>query len=93
MKSPILIFLLAIGLGLLYHQASAHTSKMPHGWDRLTDYTIGVTGTAPLCLLWFRHLDGVRNLYVRVFCAFMLAFLGVGIGTAAGWWVDSVITR
>lgn len=69
------------------HQTKKHTDAMPYGWDRLASYTIGIVGTYPFVMLFWQRLKGNKH---RSSLAYLLGFLGVGVGVAAGYWLDTV---
>jgi len=90
MKSVMMHFFGSMLAGFGLHQTASITHKIPEGWEQLSGTTIGVLGTFPPFLLWFRQLDGAKNIYVRAGAAFLLAFLGVGSGVALGWLIDTI---
>lgn len=78
--------ILSFAVGFLLHQTRRQTSVFPHGWRDLVHYSVGVFGTFPLFLLWMRKRVSQTD---RAGIAFLMSFLGVGSGVAAGWLVDT----
>lgn len=73
--------------GLFLHQTRRATARLPRGWRDLTNYAVGVAGTFPLFVFWnyrLRELNG-RRAYI----SYLLSFLSVGAGVAAGWMIDT----
>jgi hypothetical protein len=85
----ILDLLLSAALGGFLHQTRHYTDHLPHGWREMTNYSLGVIGTGPAYILWWLRLKDVNNPLNRAFLAFILAFIGVGSGVAAGWMLDT----
>lgn len=76
-------------LGAILHQSRHYTERLPVGWREMTNYSIGVIGTSPAFALWHRQLKDVSNPFSRAFLAYVLSFVGVGSGVAAGWMIDT----
>lgn len=76
-------------VGAILHQARRYTDHLPTGWREMTNYSIGVVGTGPVFLLWWARLKDAQNPLSRAMLAFVLAFVGVGSGVAAGWMYDT----
>jgi len=77
---------LSVIVGLLAHQTRRVTCNLPHGWRNLSEHVIGVVAAFPAFLLFRRKL---RNGKDRSDVAWWLAFLGVGLGVAGGWLLDT----
>lgn len=82
------IFISALG-GLFLHQSRRVTVKIADGWQGLTEHAIGVIGSLPFVLLFWRRLDGVKA-ERRLASAYLLGFLSVGLGVATGWMMDNL---
>lgn len=89
----IIDFTMSILIGLALHQTSSLTQKMPVGWRELTGPAIGVIGSIPSFLLWLYGLDPMRrkNPYTWSIAAYLISFLGVGVGVAIGWISDTIL--
>jgi hypothetical protein len=83
-------YFLFIATGIALHQTASITGKIPHGWERLTAYVIGVEGTFPVFVLLMNRLGLPQDAIIRAGAAFQLAFLLIGIGVAAGWLFDTL---
>ena len=64
------------------HHISKFIDDYPNGWQQICLYSIGVLFTYPFYLLHIKQNEKPEN-------AFLLAFLGSGIGTAFGWMSDN----
>jgi len=78
----------SIVCGLVAHQTRLVTYKMPNGWRNLVEHVIGVTAAYPSFLLFKRKLNGQG-----AEAAYWLAYLGVGMGVALGWLIDTIQER
>lgn len=67
----------------IIHNTTKFIDEYPNGWRQICLYAIGVLFTYPFYLL---HLKNGK----RPDDAFLIAFLGSGIGTAFGWMADNV---
>lgn len=85
----VLDLILSAVMGMLIHQTRRYTDPLPYGWRELTNYSVGVAGTGPVFILWWARLKDVGNPLNRAFLAFVLSFIGVGSGVAAGWMLDT----
>jgi hypothetical protein len=83
-------YFLFIAAGIALHQTASITGKIPHGWERLTAYVIGVEGTFPVFVVLMTRLGVPQDAIIRAGAAFQLAFLLIGIGVAAGWLFDTL---
>ena len=80
MIKTILTFILNIVAFTFVHNFFKFLQKYPQGWQRLTCYAIGVLFAFPFFVI---HLQDEKSEN-----AYMLAFLGSGIGTAFGWMLE-----
>lgn len=83
-------FGLSILAGFGLHQTASFTHKMPEGYEQIFGTSIGVVGTLPVFALWLRRLNGIKNNNTLAICAYLIAFLGVGIGVSGGWLLDTI---
>jgi hypothetical protein len=83
-------FLVSVFAGLLLHQTSSITHRMPHGWQQLTGYVFGVLGAFPVILLWHRRFSEIKNPDTKLTASYTTGFLGVGSGVALGWLIDTL---
>lgn len=83
-------FLAAIIGGLLLHQTSSITRKMPKGWQELTGTAIGVQGTLPFFLLLLQRLGFGKDALFRIAVIYEAVYLCVGSGVALGWMLDGL---
>lgn len=90
MKLVMIDFVLSVLAGFGLHQTASITHKMPEGYEQIFGTSIGVIGTLPIFCLWLRRLNGIKNPFTWAISAFLLAFLGVGIGVSAGWFADTL---
>lgn len=90
MKDIIKDFGVSTLMGFGLHQTASITHKMPEGYEQIFGTSIGVIGTLPIFALWLKRLSGVKNPFTWAIAAFLLAFLGVGVGVSAGWLWDTV---
>lgn len=86
------LFISTVG-GFLMHLARRKTNKMPHGWRELTNYALGVAGSFPFVMLFWRGLGEDVKPAKRGFAAYLLGFLGVGGGVALGWLWDTFVHK
>lgn len=86
------LFIATIG-GFLMHAGRRHTNKMPHGWRELSNYSLGVAGSFPFVMLFWRGLGDEMKPAKRGFVAYLLGFLGVGAGAAMGWLADTFMAK
>lgn len=63
------------------HNVLSFLKKYPQGWRSLTSYALGVLFTFPFYVVHITHKEKPEN-------AYMLAFLGSGIGTSIGWMLE-----
>jgi len=89
MKSSI-NFVLAFLWGLALHQTSSITRKMPQGYQEIIGTGIGVVGTAPVALVAWRSLDGIKDHDARFLAGYFGGFLPIGAGVVAGWLIDTI---
>lgn len=68
---------------IFVHYASKFMDRYPNGWRQICCYAVGVLFTYPFYLWHLRNGETPDN-------AFLLAFLGSGIGTAFGWMGERV---
>lgn len=68
---------------IFLHHISKFIDNYPNGWRQLTAYAIGVMFTYPFYLLHLKSGKGSED-------AFLIAFLGSGVGTAFGWMSDNI---
>lgn len=78
MIKTLVLFATNILTFIFIHNRFTFLRKYPQGWGRLTAYAIGVLFTFPFFIVHIIHREKPEN-------AYMLAFLGSGIGTAFGW--------
>ena len=83
-------YFIFIAAGIALHQTASITGKIPHGWERLTAYVVGVEGTFPVFVLLMARLGISQDVIVRASAAYQLAFLLIGIGVALGWMGDTL---
>lgn len=82
----IIEFILSVVIGLVAHQSITVTARMPDGWRNIVEHAVGVTATYPAFVLFRRRLKNGTGAEA----AYWLAFLGVGIGVALGWLIDTL---
>lgn len=80
MIKNIVTFTLNIITFIFAHDFFKFLQKYPMGWQRLTAYAVGVLLTFPFFAVYIQE-EKPEN-------AYMLAFLGSGIGTAFGWMLE-----
>lgn len=78
-----MILLFTIITFFVIHHATKFIDKYPNGWRQIVLYAIGVLFTYPFYLLHLKEGERPRS-------AYLIAFLGSGIGTAFGWMSDNV---
>jgi len=83
-------FLFSVFAGLLLHQTSSITNKMPHGWQQLVNYTIGSMGVITFIMMWNKRYAGIKDEDARITAAATTGFLGIGSGVAFGWLMDTL---
>lgn len=83
-------FLASILGGIAAHQTRRITEQLTPGWRNITEHGVGVLCVYPF-FLWFRR--SLRNGKDRSDAAYGMAFLGVGIGVAFGWLIDTFWSR
>lgn len=76
-----MILLICIIVFLMLHKTLRFTDRYPSGWRQITRYAIGVLCTYPFFLMHLKNREKPNN-------AYLLAFLGSGIGTAFGYMSD-----
>ncbi len=89
----LMTFLAGIIWGLLMHQTSSVTQKMPKGWEILSGTTFGVVATYPIVSLWgklFSPLSGKKP-FSWLVASYFLAFMSVGFGVGLGWVIDTFL--
>ena len=84
-------YFLFIGCGIALHQTASITGKIPHGWNCLTGYVIGVQGAFPAFVVLMKRLGVAQDTIMRASAAYQLAFLLIGLGVASGWLMDALI--
>lgn len=77
-----MILLLSVLVFIFLHHNTKFIDRYPNGWRQICLYAIGVLFTYPFYLLHLKE-EKPQN-------AYLLAFLGSGIGTAFGWMSDNV---
>jgi len=75
------------------HLARRKTNVMPHGWRELSNYSLGVAGSLPFVMLFWRGIGDDMRPAKRGFVAYLLGFLGVGAGVAIGWLADTFLSE
>ena len=76
-----MILLMEIICFFMLHHATKFVDDYPNGWRQIVMYAIGVLFTYPFYLMYLAQNEKPKN-------AFLLAFLGSGIGTSFGWMSD-----
>jgi hypothetical protein len=81
-------FVISAIFGAIAHQTHKVTQEMPHGWQNLTEHTIGMTCMFLLWPHWYDRLSGFEHGKKRGWVALVLSALSFGIGNAAAWAMD-----
>ena len=89
-RSTMIELLIASLSGLILHQSTRYTDRMPDGWRELSNYAIGVSGSLPIIGLFWWRLAEIKTPWKRAFVSYLLGFLGVGAGVAGGWLIDTI---
>lgn len=71
--------------GCVAHLSYAFTGKLPIGLSQIVAYTLGVIFAYPFVETVHDDLEDIDNPRQRLFCAYFLAYLAFGAGTALGW--------
>lgn len=78
-----MILLTEIIVFIFLHHSTKFIDKYPNGWRQICLYAIGVLFTYPFFCWHIERQEKPRN-------AYLLAFLGSGVGTAFGWMSDNI---
>lgn len=78
-----MILFLEIIFFMILHHATKFIDKYPNGWRQICLYAIGVLFTYPFFCLHNMRGEKAQN-------AYLIAFLGSGVGTAFGWMSDNI---
>lgn len=78
-----MILLTEIVTFFFLHHTSKFIDNYPNGWRQICLYAIGVLFTYPFYLLHLKNRKPPED-------AFLIAFLGSGVGTAFGWMSDNI---
>lgn len=78
----LLTLLLNIVAFIHLHNQTKFIDKYPNGWRQITSYCIGVLLTLPFFAIYDHELQ--KQKYTTI-AAYLLAFVGSGIGTSIGW--------
>ena len=76
--------ILSFIVGVLLHQTSSFTQKLPPDIEEIIGTTIGVVGTIPVYVVWLYNLRGIKNPITWAIAAYLTAYVGVGCGVASG---------
>lgn len=81
--------LLEIITFFLIHHKFSFIDKYPYGWRENSNRVVGVMFTLPFFAMFF--VASRDRPLARAIKSYLLAFLGSGLGTAAGWASDAIL--